>query len=182
MTQILFTSEKCLKCLSCEFACAVEHSETKDRLRAHTESVKPLPRRNVEPFESASVTVTCRHCEEPLCVESCIAGAMTKNADGSVVCNTERCTACWMCVLSCPFGAIKVKRAFAVKCDLCPDRDGFACIEACPTHALTEAGGVRAARPPEKARPKRPPKKRLAVARRKAPRPGSKRPKSGRKR
>jgi Fe-S-cluster-containing hydrogenase component 2 len=51
-----------------------------------------------------------------------------------------------MCMMVCPFGAIRValaevagreKRA-AFKCDLCVDRpSGPACVEACPTKALS---------------------------------------------
>ncbi len=38
----------------------------------------------------------------------------------------------------CPFGAIvqDVENHIAVKCDLCPDREDFACVAACPTGAL----------------------------------------------
>jgi carbon-monoxide dehydrogenase iron sulfur subunit len=41
----------------------------------------------------------------------------------------------------CPYGVIgrRVEERIAVKCDLCPDRDVPACVEACPTKALIYA-------------------------------------------
>jgi len=42
-----------------------------------------------------------------------------------------------MCVLACPFGVISEDRKKVVKCDRCPDREIPACVEACPTKALT---------------------------------------------
>jgi carbon-monoxide dehydrogenase iron sulfur subunit len=38
----------------------------------------------------------------------------------------------------CPFGAIRMdeERGKAVKCDLCPERETPACVEACPNRAL----------------------------------------------
>ena len=43
-----------------------------------------------------------------------------------------------MCVMVCPFGAIvmDIEEKNALKCDMCPDRDTPACVEACPTKAL----------------------------------------------
>ena len=43
-----------------------------------------------------------------------------------------------MCIMACPFGAIVMdkKEKIAVKCDLCPERDDYACVAACPTKAL----------------------------------------------
>jgi carbon-monoxide dehydrogenase iron sulfur subunit len=139
MTRIYFNSEKCLGCHSCEFACAVEHSKSKDPVRAHLEKDVPVPRRNVNLVESINLTMACCHCEIPLCVEACITGAMQKQENGRVICDLKKCTGCWMCVMVCPFGAIKPKGIYAIKCDMCPDRDNsYACIEACPTKALYE--------------------------------------------
>ena len=38
----------------------------------------------------------------------------------------------------CPFGAIvrDIENHVAVKCDLCPDREDYACVQSCPTKAL----------------------------------------------
>jgi carbon-monoxide dehydrogenase iron sulfur subunit len=43
-----------------------------------------------------------------------------------------------MCIMACPFGAIKRDPAakIIVKCDMCPDREIPACVEACKTNAI----------------------------------------------
>ncbi len=136
MKKVYFESQKCLGCHSCEFACAVEHSISKDPLRAHLEEETPVPRRNVKLVEGMCLTLACRQCEPSPCVEACIAGAMTKK-DGEVICNVEKCIGCWMCVMVCPFDAVRPGEIYTIKCDMCPDReDSYACVEACPTGAL----------------------------------------------
>ena len=136
--KIYFDSRRCLGCHSCEFACAVEHSRSKDYSKAHLEEETPVPRRRVALVEGSCLTVACRHCEPAPCVEACIAGAMNKY-DGEVRCDTDKCVGCWMCVMVCPFGAVAPGRIYTVKCDMCPDREDFACVTACPTKALFAA-------------------------------------------
>ncbi|KPK86437.1 MAG: hypothetical protein AMJ81_01275 [Phycisphaerae bacterium SM23_33] len=141
MKKVYFDSRKCLGCHSCEFACAVEHSESKEAAKALLEEDRPLPRRRVRPVEGACLTIGCRHCDPAPCVEACMAGAMTKDADtGEVICDTDKCVGCWMCVMVCPFGAVRPGEVFTIKCDMCADREaGPVCVEACPTGALFEA-------------------------------------------
>ena len=66
-------------------------------------------------------------------------GALTKDPEtGATVHDEDKCVGCWMCVMVCPFGAIRpgAEDKIAVKCDMCPDEDGFECVDACPTGAL----------------------------------------------
>lgn len=140
MKKVYFDSQRCLGCHSCEFVCAVEHSKSKDPRKAHLEEDRPLPRRQVRLVERACLTVGCRHCDPAPCVEACMAGAMTKDpVTGEVTCNTQQCVACWMCVMVCPFGAVRPGQIFAIKCDMCAERGSPSCVEACPTGALFEA-------------------------------------------
>ncbi|MBN1797549.1 MAG: 4Fe-4S dicluster domain-containing protein [Spirochaetales bacterium] len=141
--RIIFNIAKCLSCRSCELACAVEHSRSKDPLKAHLEKDTPVPRRNISLLEvkekKMCFTLTCFNCDTPLCVESCITGAMTRTGEGNVVLNTDKCIGCGMCIMVCPFGVIKQQQGeirYMVKCDMCPDREDYACIAACPTGAL----------------------------------------------
>jgi len=141
MKKIYFDSEKCLGCHSCEFACAVEHSKSKDPAKAHLEDQMPIPRRNVKLVEGMCLTIACRHCDPAPCVEACITGAMRKDAEtGEVSCDTDKCIGCWMCVMVCPFDAVKPGEFYTIKCDMCPDMEvTYACVEACPTKALFAA-------------------------------------------
>lgn len=141
MNKVYFDSRRCLGCHSCEFACAVEHSKSKNPRQAHLEEDKPLPRRNVELVEGMCLTVACRHCQPAPCVDACIAGAMVQDpVTGEVTCRVEDCVGCWMCVMVCPFDAVRPGQTYTIKCDMCPDReDVCACVEACPTQALFES-------------------------------------------
>ncbi len=132
--------EVCIGCHLCEIACVVEHSSSKDIIRVFKEErPKPLARNILEERDHQSFSLCCRHCDEPACVDACIAGALIKDPDTGVVSHTpEKCVGCWSCVMICPFGAIQMdeERGKAVKCDLCPGRETPACVEACPNKAL----------------------------------------------
>jgi carbon-monoxide dehydrogenase iron sulfur subunit len=57
---------------------------------------------------------------------------------GNVYVDQSKCRACWMCVMTCPFGAIVPSGAFkvAIKCDACMHMEEPACVSSCPTGAL----------------------------------------------
>ena len=130
---------RCVGCKSCEIACAVEHSETKELFGALFEDLLPRKRVFVQAAGETSVPVNCRHCEEAFCVSVCPVGAMYQDkATGTVQHNRSRCIGCGFCELACPFGAINrcPGSKIVAKCDRCPDRDVPACVSACPTQAL----------------------------------------------
>jgi carbon-monoxide dehydrogenase iron sulfur subunit len=135
MIKIYFNSEKCTGCHTCEFACAVEHSKTKDPLYAHLEPHTPVARRNIAPAGHTVLTIGCRHCEPAPCIDACITAALGRK-DGYVTLDENKCVSCAMCVMVCPFDAVKPGTYATVKCDMCPDRDDFACVSGCPTKAL----------------------------------------------
>lgn len=88
-------------------------------------------------------SISCNHCDEPICVEKCPTGAMHKRKqDGLVAVNQEECIGCKRCAKNCPYGAPqydKSKRKMS-KCDGCFERlaEGKQpiCVEACPLRAL----------------------------------------------
>jgi carbon-monoxide dehydrogenase iron sulfur subunit len=133
-------------CRLCEVHCAVQHSLSRDVLKAFaTENLRPLPRIRVRENGSMFVAVQCRHCAEPACVYACLTGAMQQDTlTGNVSLDPERCIGCWTCILACTYGAIRrdLERQIAVKCDLCPDLEVPACVANCPNEALifTEDG------------------------------------------
>ena len=135
--------ERCMGCKSCEIACAVEHSSSKDIQSIVKDGEKPGSRVNVEAYGLKAVPVNCNHCDEPACLVACPTGAIYREQDGGpVLFDNERCIGCKMCVQACPFGVITVRSdgRGVLKCDLCIERlaDGRepACVTACPTKAL----------------------------------------------
>ncbi len=138
--------DHCLGCGLCEVACIVEHSKSKEIIKAFKfEDPRPTSRTKVNEVVPVSISMSCRHCEFPFCMSACITGAIHRGENGLVLLDETKCVGCWSCVLACPYGAIHPqKRGYkdpfpmhAVKCDLCGDRDIPACVEACPNRALT---------------------------------------------
>lgn len=127
----------CVACMGCEIACAVEHSKSKDLLKAVQEEPRPRSRKKVLTVGGKSMAVSCRHCEPAQCVIACMSGAMHKNEKGETVCDEEKCVGCSMCIMVCPFGIVMRQKDVILKCDLCPELENkYACVDACPTGAL----------------------------------------------
>lgn len=138
--EIFLDAARCTGCKTCELACAVEHSHSKDLFAAMMEAAKPRKRIFVETDGVRNVPMECRHCENAPCIQACMAGSMVADVQtGLVITLEERCVGCWMCVMACPFGVINrdTVRKVAVKCDRCPDSGYPQCVKSCPTNALT---------------------------------------------
>lgn len=140
MRRVYAKEEVCMGCHLCEIHCAARHSKTKDVWKAYRlEKEKPTPRLIVEENKPVSFAVQCRHCEEAPCVEACITGAMHKEK-GIVVCDSNKCVACWICIMVCPYGTVKRGMLggtkLALKCDLCQGEEVPACVANCPNEAL----------------------------------------------
>ena len=88
--------------------------------------------------ESAYVPVICRNCEDAPCVTACMSGCRQRNGKGWVVTDYRRCVGCWMCIMSCPFGAIEREKGenIALKCEGCVDKDVPPCVAACESGIL----------------------------------------------
>lgn len=139
MKEIFVRLDRCLGCRSCEIACAVEHSATKNLLSAIVEKPVPRKRTQVEYVLGQNIPLLCRHCEDAPCVRVCRTAALSQDPITRIVThNPDSCIGCWMCSMVCLYGMIgrELERRVAIKCDCCPDRDVPACVEACPTKAL----------------------------------------------
>ena len=141
--KIFIKFEKCVGCKSCELACALAHSSTKDLQSTILLEEKPGYRIKVETYRGHPIPVHCNHCEDATCVMACPTGAAHQEGKtGPVLIDSDRCIGCSMCIQACPFGMIDIsadgKRA--LKCDLCIERLAEnkepACVTACFTKAL----------------------------------------------
>ncbi len=140
MKRVYVKEEVCIGCGLCEVYCRIEHSQSKDPIKAfRRESPRPLSRVRVERNIEVSFPIQCRHCTEPWCVYSCLTGAMHKEStDDKIAVDRERCIGCWTCIVACPYGALSrdLNSKTIVKCDLCPGREIPACVVNCPNEAL----------------------------------------------
>jgi carbon-monoxide dehydrogenase iron sulfur subunit len=126
---IIVNVDKCNACKSCEIACAVEHSASKELYQAIHEN--PAPQARVSVQKGISIA---------LCPTDALYRA---DQDSPVLFDEEKCIGCNWCVLACPFGVIRLdeERRVIIKCDQCFERvqrgELPACVSACPVGALT---------------------------------------------
>lgn len=137
MKRVYVNEDWCLGCHLCEYNCAFANSGVSDMAKALKN--KPIfPRIRVEEDGKISYAVSCRHCEDPICVRSCISGALSVK-NGAVCIDSERCVGCLTCVLVCPYGAVSQNGDGVVqKCELCLQNSfgAPACVQGCPNRAI----------------------------------------------
>lgn len=141
----------CAKCKACQIAC-----QDKNNLPAHMRWRRVLPyeggtwipdrsRNNLlrpRRIFSYSVSISCMHCQNPICAEVCPAGAIIKRDDGVVYIDQDRCIGCRYCEWACPYGAVHFDEEAGTmsKCDFCRDLlakgENPACVDACVMRAL----------------------------------------------
>ena len=158
---VLVDTTVCIGCRNCEWACKTAHGiQTQPKENYEDRSVfqemrrptskaltvineYPNPKNNALPTD---VKIQCMHCDHPACVSACIVGAMSKQANGSVIWDTDKCIGCRYCMVACPFQipSFEYEKALypkIMKCDFCFERtkEGKlpACVNICPVEALT---------------------------------------------
>jgi len=88
------------------------------------------------------ISMSCNHCENPVCMKACPASAITKSESGIVKIDPDTCIGCKYCSWTCPYSALQYNEESGVmsKCDLCEDyvRAGKnpSCVDACPARAM----------------------------------------------
>lgn len=76
MKRVYVNEKWCLGCHLCEYNCAFANSGIDDMAKA-LKGKTIAPRIRVEEGDSINFAVSCRHCDNPLCVKGCISGALS---------------------------------------------------------------------------------------------------------
>lgn len=138
MKRVYVNEKWCLACHLCEYNCAFANSGKTDMAKA-LKNVKINPMIQLEDDGKISFAVSCRHCDDPICVKSCITGALS-NDGGIIRVNKDKCVGCYTCILVCPYGAIVPATDGSViqKCELCTNNASGepACVKGCPNGAI----------------------------------------------
>ncbi len=134
----VYADEKwCLGCHLCEYNCAFANSGINNMVKALKDKTI-YPRVHIEENDKITYAVSCRHCEDPICVKSCISGALNIK-DGVISINKDKCIGCLTCILVCPYGAVaQGENGVVQKCELCLENScsGPACVAGCPNNAI----------------------------------------------
>lgn len=138
MRRVYVNEKWCLGCHLCEYNCAFANSNEKDMTLA-LKNKKINSRIEVCEKDDVVFALNCRHCEDAICVKSCIAGALSRDLDGVIQIDKSKCVDCYTCVLVCPYGAISQDEDGLIqKCELCLKNSNGepACVKGCPNAAI----------------------------------------------
>jgi len=137
----MVNSKKCVGCYSCAMACKNQYHQD---VGVVWRNLQPLENADYPHKDRAFYSLACNHCASPVCVEVCPVNAHVKrDKDGIVVHSADKCIYCKACIESCEYKAAKDNKLLerAEKCSMCVERidEGLkpACIQGCPTKALT---------------------------------------------
>jgi anaerobic carbon-monoxide dehydrogenase iron sulfur subunit len=126
--------EKCIGCVVCEYACSMVNEKTFNPTKSRIRVMRLGPLMNM--------AVTCRKCEDPVCVAACPKKALSQeDCTGIIRVNEHACTGCGWCISACPFGAMNLHpdKKIAFTCNSCTDNDYKGepqCVQWCPEEAL----------------------------------------------
>ena len=153
---MLIDLDRCTRCNQCVDACVSAHEDGRTRLYLDG------PR-----FEKYLVPLTCRSCQDPVCMIGCPVGAINRG-ENSEIQITDWCIGCELCADQCPYGSIqmnslpgeveltgyqkalmgdssaKTVNEQAVVCDLCSSlsRQEPSCVYACPHDAAMRVNAL----------------------------------------
>ncbi len=138
-------SSRCSGCKACQVACKDKNNLEVGRRFRHIYEIQGggFAPNGQGAFENNvfayTLTISCNHCDDPICVKNCPTTAMHKRpGDGIVRVDTSKCVGCGYCSWSCPYGApqMNTETGQMSKCDFCVDllAEGKnpICVDTCP--------------------------------------------------
>ena len=142
-----FDSSSCSGCKTCQMACKDKNDLGPGQVWRRIYEVTgggwkkrgTTWRQNVFAY---NLSMSCNHCEDPICVKNCPTHALFKRADGIVQIDKDLCIGCKYCSWVCPYGApqFNPEKGVMGKCDFCADYidqdKNPSCVDACPMRAL----------------------------------------------
>jgi tetrathionate reductase subunit B len=132
-------TRRCVGCNACVIACKTENAVPNGGFRCW------IAQETSGTFPSLAMQIRserCNHCGDTPCVAACPTGASHVGEGGTVLVTARKCTGCKACMAACPYGARSVHPdGYVDKCTFCLHRVKVdkppACVEVCPTRALT---------------------------------------------
>ena len=144
-----FDGTRCTGCKTCQMACKDYKNIDLGISFRHVyevtigDTVKDADGILTTTCVSYPLSMSCNHCDSPICFEKCPQSAIIKDADtGLMSIDEEQCIGCGTCAIVCPYNAPKVdeEKKKAVRCNGCAERvaagEKPVCVEACPARAL----------------------------------------------
>lgn len=142
-----FDSESCAGCKACQVACKDKNDLETGILWRRVYEVsgggwfleRDVWKNNLITY---NISLSCNHCEKPLCVNACPAKALRKRKDGIVYIEENKCIGCRYCEWACPYDAPQYNsdKGVMTKCDFCFDYIDNnvkpACVSACPMRVI----------------------------------------------
>lgn len=142
-----FDASACSGCKACQVACKDRHGVELGRLWRRVSEVAGGSWRQAgaawhQDVFAYYLSISCNHCDRPICLEGCPARAITRREDGVVLIDLAHCLGCGYCSWVCPYSAPQyhAEQGVMSKCTFChEDLDAGiepACVAACPVRAL----------------------------------------------
>ena len=143
-----FEQKHCVGCKTCQVACKDKHDLAVGQLFRRVDetaggSYQIKDQVVIPKIYAFWTSISCNHCINPVCIESCPVGAIQKQPeDGIVYIDQKQCIGCRRCVKRCPYGAPQYNPVAKKtgKCDFCRDLlaedKSPVCVASCPLRAL----------------------------------------------
>lgn len=142
--------DSCFGCNFCVIACKSENHAQFISYTSEIVKENPVFRAKVHGeisgtypgFTARYYPLICRHCENPVCLESCPTHAISKRDDGIVVISQKDCNGCDACITACPYQVPQhnLQTGKVEMCHFCVHRlkEGKEprCVKSCPVKAL----------------------------------------------